>query len=141
VNYEDYYTSSYIGLEHRFSERLLVRGMVEDIRAWRVVGGAYAIAQNVRPAASVDFSPRRNWDIQASTAFSSVRNYHVYDATQNGFSISYAHPFRRKFHDDSGAVVLQYPIRFAAGLQQETFFNFSSGQNQQLRPFIQISIF
>lgn len=141
VNYEDYFTSAYIGLEHRFSERLLVRGMLEDLRAWRVVGGASAIAQNVRPAASVDYSPRRNWDLQASTAFSSTRNYHVYDATQNGFSVSYARPFRRKFHDDSGSVVLQYPIRFAAGLQEETFFNFNGGHNQQLRPFIQISIF
>ena len=141
VNYEDFYTSSYIGLEHRFSERLLMRGMIEDLRAWRVVGGANAIAQNVRPAFSVDFNPRRNWDFQASTAFSSTRSYHVYDATQNGFSISYARPFRRKFHDDSGSVVLQYPIRFAAGFQEETFFNFTGGQNQQYRPFVQISIF
>lgn len=141
VNFEDYNTSSYIGLEHRFSDHLLVRGMVEDIRAWRVVGGASAIAQNVRPAATVDYSPRRNWDFQASSAFSSMRNYHVYDATQNGFSISYARPFRRKFHDDSNSVVLQYPIRFSAGMQEETFFNFTGGRNQQLRPFVQISIF
>jgi hypothetical protein len=141
VNLESFYTSSYIGLERRFSDRLVLRGMIEDVRAWRVVGGASAIAQNVRPAFSVDFNPRRNWNIQASTAFSSVRNYHVYDATQNGFSISYARPFRRKFKDDSGSVVLQYPIRFAAGLQQETFFNFTGGQNQQYRPFVQISIF
>ncbi|MGA8089436.1 MAG: tetratricopeptide repeat protein [Terracidiphilus sp.] len=141
VNYEDFYTSSYIGLEHRFSERLLLRGMIEDLRAWRVVGGAYAIAQNVRPAFTVEFNPKRNWDFQASTAFSSTRSFHVYDATQNGFSISYARPFRHKFHDDSGSVVLQYPIRFAAGFQEETFFNFSGSQNQQFRPFVQISIF
>jgi tetratricopeptide (TPR) repeat protein len=141
VNYEDFYTSSYIGLEHRFSERLLMRGMIEDLRAWRVVGGASAIAQNVRPTFSVDFNPRRNWNIQATTAFSSTRSYHVYDATQNGFSVSYARPFRRKFHDDSGSVMLQYPIRFSAGLQEETFFNFTGGQNQQFRPFVQISVF
>lgn len=140
VKYEDYYTSTYIGLEHRFNERLLVRGMLEDLRAWRIVNGSFGLAQNLRPAASVDFSPRRNWDIQASTAFSSVRSFHAYDATQNGFSVSYAKPFRRRFHDDSGSVVLQYPIRFAAGLQEETFFNFSGGQTQ-LRPFVQISIF
>lgn len=141
VNFEDYYTSSYIGLEHRFSDRLVARGMVEDVRAWRVVGGASAIAQNLRPAGSVDWSPRRNWDVRATTAFSSTRGFHAYDATQNGFSISYARPFKRKFQDDSGAVILQYPIRFSAGLQQETFFNFAGGQNQQLRPFVQISIF
>jgi hypothetical protein len=141
VNYEDYYTSSYIGLEHRFNDRLLVRGMVEDLRAWRVVGGASGIAQNLRPAASVDYAPRRNWDIQASTAYSSTRGFHVYDATQNGVSVSYARPFRRRFHDDSGSVVLQYPIRFSAGVQDESFFNFTGGNNQQLRPFVQISIF
>ena len=140
VNIEDYYTSSYVGLEHRFSEHLLVRGIVEDLRAWRVVGGNSAIAQNLRPSASVDFSPKRNWDFQASTSFSSARGFHAYDATQNGFSISYAMPFRRKFRDDSGDVVLQYPIRFAAGLQGESFPNFTGGQTQ-LRPFIQVSIF
>ena len=141
VNYEDFFTSSYIGLEHRFSERLLLRAMIEDVRAWRVVGDASAIAQNVRPAFSVDF-------IHVGTGISSCQPliqaraaYHVYDATQNGFSISYARPFRRKFHDDSGSVVLQYPIRFSAGFQEETFFNFTGGQNQQFRPYVQISIF
>ena len=138
---EDYLTSSYIGLEHRFSERLSVRGMVEDLRAWRVVHGRSAIAQDLRPAASVDFKPRRNWDIQASTAFSSTRGFHVYDATQNGFSVSYARPFKRKFRDESGEVMLQYPIRFSGGVRTETFFNFPGGHSQQIRPFIQVSIF
>ena len=140
-NIEDYFTSTYIGLEHRFGERLMVRGMVEDLRAWRIANAEIGIAQNLRPAASIDYSPRRNWNIQASTAYSSTRGFHAYDATQNGFSVSYAKPFRRRFQDDSGSVVLQYPIRFAAGLQEETFFNFTSGHNQELRPYIQISIF
>jgi len=87
IKIEDYYTSSYIGLEHRFSEHLLARGLVEDLRAWRVVGGNSAIAQNLRPAASIDFTPKRNWEIQASTSFSSTRGFHVYDATRNGFSV------------------------------------------------------
>jgi hypothetical protein len=140
-NRENYYTSSYVGFERRFSERLMARGMLEDLRAWRVVGISSGIAQNVRPAALVDFSPKRNWDIQASGSYSSTRSYHVYDAIQSGFSVSYARPFRRKFHDDSGEVVLQYPIRFSAGVQQETFFNFTSGQKEQIRPYFQISLF
>ena len=138
---EDYLTSSYIGFEHRFSERLLVRGMLEDLRAWRVVHGRSAIAQDLRPAASVDWRPKRNWEVQASTAFSSTRSFHLYDATQNGFSVSYARPFKRKFRDDSGEVVLQYPIRFSGGVQTETFFNFPGGHSNQIRPFIQVSIF
>lgn len=141
VEIEDYLTSSYIGFEHRFSERLMVRGMLEDLRAWRVVHGRSAIAQDVRPAASVDFKPRKNWEIQASSAFSSTRSFHLYDASQNGFSISYAHPFKRKFRDDSGELMLQYPIRFSGGVQTETFFNFPGGHSQQIRPFIQVSIF
>jgi tetratricopeptide (TPR) repeat protein len=138
---EDYLTSSYVGFEHRFSQRLMVRGMLEDLRAWRVVHGRSAIAQDVRPAASVDFRPKRNWEIQATTAFSSTRSFHLYDATQNGFSVSYARPFKRKFRDDSGELMLQYPIRFSGGVQTETFFNFPGGHSQQIRPFIQVSIF
>jgi hypothetical protein len=56
-------------------------------------------------------------------------------------SVSYARPFRRRFHDDSSAIVLQYPIRFSAGFQEETFFNFTGGKSQQIRPYIRISLF
>jgi hypothetical protein len=105
------------------------------------VGTNSGIAQNLRPAGSVDFTPNHKWDVQVSTAYSSTRGYPVYDAIQTGFSVSYARPFRRKFNDDSGAVVLEYPIRFSAGMQGETFFNFTGAQNQQLRPYVQISLF
>ncbi len=141
VNYEDYYTSAYLGLDHRFSERLDVRAVIEDLRAWRVVGTASGNAQDVRPAGTVDFNPRPNWGLHLATAYSSTRSFHVYDATQNGFSISYAHPFHHKFNDDSKEVVLQYPIRISAGLQEEDFFNFKGGHTQQLRPYVQITLF
>jgi len=95
VNFEDYSTSSYLGLEHRFSERLNLKAIVEDLRAWRVVGANEGIAQNLRPAGTIDFAPSRKWDLQVSTAYSSTRSFHVYDAIQNGLSITYARPFRR----------------------------------------------
>jgi tetratricopeptide (TPR) repeat protein len=141
VNYEGYLTSSYLGLERRFGERIKVKAVAEDLRAWRAVGNRSAIAQNLRPAGSVDFTPNHQWDVQVSTAYSSTRSFHVYDAIQNGISVSYARPFRRKFKDDSGAVVLEYPIRFSAGFQEETFINFTGGHNQQLRPYVQITLF
>ena len=50
VHFEDYLTSSYVGIERRFGERLNVRAAVEDLRAWRVVETKSAIAQNLRPA-------------------------------------------------------------------------------------------
>jgi tetratricopeptide (TPR) repeat protein len=141
VKYEDYFTSSYIGFTHLFGEHLNVRAQAEDVRSWRVVGTNSGIAQNLRPAGTVDFAPNSKWDYQFSSAYSSTRSFHVYDAIQNGFSVSYARPFRRKFNDDSGTVVLQYPIRFSAGVQVESFFNFNGPQNQQLRPYFQISLF
>jgi hypothetical protein len=141
VNYETYYTSSYIGIERKFGERLNLKAIAEDVRAWRIVGSGWGNAQNLRPAGTVDFAPNHRWDMQLSTAYSSTRSFHAYDAIQNGLSLSYARPFHRKFNDDSGTVVLTYPIRFSAGIQQETFFNFTGGQNQQFRPYVRISLF
>lgn len=138
--YQAYFTSSYIGLERRFGQRLDIKALAEGIRAWRIVGSNSAIAQNLRPAAVVDFSPRRNWNVELDSAYSSTRGFHIYDATQNGVSVSYALPFRRRFTDDSGPLSLAYPIRFSGGVQDETFFNFTGG-HQQLRPYVEISIF
>jgi hypothetical protein len=141
VHFENYFTSSYLGIERRFSDRLSVRAVAEDLRSWRVVGPNSGIAQNLRPAAIVDFNPKRNWEIHFSSAYSSTRSFHVYDATQNGLSVSYAMPFQRNFNDDSGALKLKYPIRFSAGFQEESFFNFAGNNNQQFRPYVQISVF
>lgn len=138
---EDYSTSSYIGLEHRFSDSLDIRALVEDLRAWRVVGPYSGIAQDLHPAGSVNFALTRNWDLQASTSYSSTRSFHVYDSIQNGFSFSYVRPFHRKFNAETGEVTLQYPIRFSAGMQEQTFFNFTGGHNQQFRPYVSITLF
>ncbi len=138
---EDYYTSSYIGLDRKFSDRWDVRAIAEDLRAWRTVGTRSGIAQALRPAGSVQFIPARRWSIQASTAWSSNREFHVYDAVQSGLTVSYGLPFHREFKDRTGDVALQYPIRFSGGLQQETFFNFTGGQNQQFRPYVSITLF
>jgi tetratricopeptide (TPR) repeat protein len=141
ANIEDYFTSTYVGIEHRFSDRVDLKVMAEDVRAWRIFGSRFAIAQNLRPAGSLDFIPRRNWDVQFSSAYSNTRGFHVYDATQNGVSISYSRSLRRTFNDGTTPVALKYPIRFSAGIQQETFFNFSGTQNQQFRPYAEITIF
>ncbi len=138
---EDYYTSAYLGIECRVSQRLKFTAVAEDLRAWRVFGGKSAIAQALRPAGSVQFAPTRNWSVQASAAYSRNMGAHVYDAVQGGFAISYAMPMHRAFKDDGREVELQYPIRFSAGVQQETFLNFTGGQNRQLRPYLSISLF
>jgi tetratricopeptide (TPR) repeat protein len=138
---EYYFTSSYLGFEHRFSPRLDVKVLAEDVRSWRIYQNRWGISQSLRPAGSVDFVPRRNWDLQFSTAYSSVRGFHIYDATQNRASISYSRSVRRNFNDNSTPLTLQYPIRFSAGVQQETFLNFPGAQNQTFRPYAEITIF
>ncbi len=138
--YQAYFTSSYLGFDHRFSEHVDLRALAEDVRAWRIVGQNSAIAQDLRPAATFEFSPKRNWDVLINSAYSNTRGFHVYDAVQNGASVSYSLPFRRRFSDESGPLTLAYPIRFSGGVQDETFYNFAGGQ-QQLRPYIEISIF
>ncbi len=105
-----------------FPSRLNFTVVAEDLRAWRISGYRYAIAQALRPAGSIQFAPTRNWSVQASVAYSRNMGAHVYDAVQSGFAISYAMPVHRAFKDDGREVDLQYPIRFSAGMQQETFF-------------------
>jgi tetratricopeptide (TPR) repeat protein len=142
---ENYYTSSYIGLTHRFGSRLNVEGIVEDLRAWRIVPFSplhSAISQALRPAGTIDFSLARNWDLQATTAYESTRGFHVYDMTQNGFSVGYTRPFGRTFNEETGEVHLKYPLRFAGGFRQESFINFTGqGSSQQFRPYVSVTIF
>ena len=138
---EDYYTSAYLGIERRVSERINFTVIAEDLRAWRVQGGNSAIAQALRPAGSVHVVPKLNWSLEASVAYSRNMGFHFYDAVQSGFAISYGMPFHRTFREAGREVELKYPIRFSTGLQQETFFNFTGGQNQQFRPYVRITLF
>lgn len=138
---EDYYTASYAGLSHRFSNRMNVEALAEDLRTWRIFGPRSGIAQSLRPAGTFTFSPTRRWTIQANASYSNNRSFHAYDAVQGGFSISYVRAFHRTFNAESGKVSVQYPIRFSAGIQQQDFLNFSQGTNQQYRPYISITLF
>jgi hypothetical protein len=138
---EFYYTSTYAGFERRFSDRLKIRAIGEYLRSWRVEISQYAIAQAFRPAGTVDFSPTRNWSIEATTAYSRNMGIHAYDAVQSGFAVSYAMPFRRTFQENGQELPVHYPIRFSAGIQQQDFFNFNGPATQQFRPYLQINIF
>jgi tetratricopeptide (TPR) repeat protein len=138
---EFFFTSSYVGVERLFGEHLRIRGVAEDLRSWRVEFNRYAPAQALRPAASVEFLPSRNWSVQGSFAYSRNMGFHAYDAVQTGFSVSYGRAISRTYNQDGSEVKLRYPIRFTAGMQQEDFFNFTGGNNSQLRPYISISLF
>ena len=62
VGIEDYFTSSYVGFARRFSNRWNAQAVVEDVRAWRVVTPRSGIAQAVRYAGTVSFTPTPSWD-------------------------------------------------------------------------------
>ncbi len=138
---EFFFTSTFAGLERQFGSRLRIRGVAEDLRAWRVELNQYAVADAIRPAASAEFLATRNWSVQGSFAYSRNMGFHAYDAVQSGFSVSYGKSFGRTFHEDGSEIRLRYPIRFTAGMQEEDFFNFTQGSSQQLRPFISLSLF
>lgn len=148
-NTENYYTSSYIGLTHRFSH-LNVEAMAEDIRSWRIVPfavtpGKFAIysgtAQALRPAGTIEYSPSRNWSFRLSSAYEDTRDLHLYDRTENGFAVSYMRPFGRTFNEDSGQVHIKYPIRISAGVEEQMFPNLTQGRTQEVRPYVSITIF
>ena len=61
VRREIYFTSTYAGLERKIGDHVSIRGIGEYLRAWRVEGRAYALAQAFRPALSVEVSPIHNW--------------------------------------------------------------------------------
>jgi tetratricopeptide (TPR) repeat protein len=141
VGIEDYYTTTYIGLSHQFSPRFSAAGLVEDLRTWRVVQPNSGVAQALRPAGTIDFTPNAHWGVRFSTAYFSTRSFHVYDATQNSLSVSYERAYRHRFTDAGKPVNLQYPIRISAGFQQQDFFNFPVGPTETFRPYISITIF
>jgi tetratricopeptide (TPR) repeat protein len=141
---EDYFTSSHIGLTHRFSTHLNAQAIMEDLRAWRMVPFSplhSAISQAIRPAATIDYSPTLNWDFQVTSSYESTRSFHVYDVLQNGFSLSYTRPVDHTFNDGTRKIHLKYPIRISAGMQEETFFNFTHGENQKFLPYVSITLF
>jgi tetratricopeptide (TPR) repeat protein len=141
INTEYYFSSSYIGISHTFSPRLNFSALMQDVRAWRGYGPHWGIAQDIVPTGNVDFKPAKDWDLNFSGYYSNNRGFHVYDAVENGISVTYAWPFRRMLDAASGSESLEYPIRFSGGLQEETFFNFPGSQGKQFRPYFEISIF
>ena len=56
---EDYYTSAYLGIERRVSERINFTVVAEDLRAWRVQGGNSARLRRPSAQQAAFTSPRR----------------------------------------------------------------------------------
>jgi hypothetical protein len=149
-NTENYDTSSYVGVTRSLPAHINIEAIAEDLRSWRVVPFVTpssqlvvhsGTAQALRPAATVNFSPARDWSIQFNGSYENTRSFHDYDMTQNGIVVSYMRPLGRTFNEDTGEVRFKYPIRFSGGIQEQTFPSLTQGRSQEFRPYVSITLF
>ena len=120
----------------------MVTGVARYIRSWRVQDLTFATAQIMVPGARVEYKVNERWSVDAAFDFTRGQGFHNYDNVQTGFLVSYVKPLRRTVSDGMGAVAVDYPLRISAGIQQQSFYNFSGpGQTTSLRPVIKVSIF
>ena len=139
---EEYFdTSSYIGLQHKFGNRLTVAALAEDLRSWRVLGEEYAIAQALLPGARFDFRASPRWDVQGSFLLSRGQGYHQYDNAQSEFLVAYTRPVRGNSKDGLGGQPVAYPFQLSFGVQQQTFYDFATGSKTTLLPVIHFTLF
>jgi tetratricopeptide (TPR) repeat protein len=138
---EWYQTSSYIGLERKFGDKLTLSAMEEYIRGWGVSFSKFGAGQAVRPAFQFDYKPSLRWVVSSNFAWSNGRTLHTYDNMQSGFFISYTKSLRRKISDGDGEVPVDYPLRFSIGLQQQNFYNFTGSGQAQYRPVFRLTLF
>jgi tetratricopeptide (TPR) repeat protein len=138
-------TSSYIGVERRWGQKLTVRAIAQYIRGWRVQELDYVLGQSLRPGAEIRYRPAKNWTVDANFALSRGMGMHTYDNATSGIFVTYQRGLRRTLADGMGTVPVDYPLRISAGVENDTFYNFKSaggvGSQMIMRPVIRITIF
>src|SRR2546421_2074377 len=138
---EYFTTSTYVGLQRRFGDSLKASVFGEYMRSWRVQDNQFAIAQALRPAFRLEFTPNKRWSVQANGIWSRGEGFHAYDNVQNEILVTYMRPLQQSIHDGLGDVSATYPLRFSFGLQQQTFYNFAGRSVTTVRPVIQLNLF
>jgi len=137
---EEYFdTSSYIGLQRKFGNRITAAVLAEDLRSWRVQNTQYAIAQAFLPGGRFEFRVSPSWNAQGSFLLSRGSGYHEYDNAQSQFLVAYTRPFHRGTPDSAGAP--PHPFRLSFGVQQQTFYNFYGGSKTTLLPIVHFNLF
>lgn len=138
---EFFTTSSYAGIEHRFSRKTSITALAEYIRSWRVQDQDFATARAWRPAFRFQYQPTNRWSIDGSFAYARGAGFHSYDNTQSGILISYSKPLSRSTDDGLGDVPIEYPLRFSVGVEQQQFFNFAGRGRAIFRPVVRLTLF
>lgn len=137
---EYFTTASYLGLQHKFSDRITAAVLAESLRSWEVFQSRYAIAQALLPGARFNIRATPRWSVQGSFLLSRGQGYHEYDNAQSEFTVSYV----RSMHGtlkDGGEVPVSYPIRFSLGLEQQSFYDFAGSTRNTILPVVHLTLF
>jgi hypothetical protein len=137
--YEYYQAVSYAGLQHGFGSRIRAMAVAEYLRAWRVQGNSYAIAQTLRPRFGIDAQFKEHWTLSASGGWSSGRGFHAYDNITSKVMFTYTHERNLNRSLGSETASLAYPLRFSFGFEQQSFYDFPGQGGNKFVPAAQFT--
>ncbi len=138
----EYFSSSaYVGVQHKFGERLTVAVLGEYLRSWLVQFTNYSIAQAILPGARVEYHASSRWNVQGSFLLSRGEGYHAYDNVQAQCLVSYVRPMRRGLDTGGAESQVSYPSRFSFGVQEQTFYDFNGQARNTILPVIRFTLF
>jgi tetratricopeptide (TPR) repeat protein len=138
---EYFTTSSYAGLQHKFSDRITAALFAESLRSWEVYQTRYAIAEALLPGARFDMRITRHWSAQGSFILSRGQGYHTYDNTQSQFLVQYVRPMHGSMKDSDSEIPVSYPMRFSFGFEQQSFYDFPGSSHTTFLPVVHFTLF
>jgi tetratricopeptide (TPR) repeat protein len=134
-------TTTGVGIQHQFGEKLKVTIWGEYIRSWRTQDTSFWIAQAMRPAGQFTYKANNRWSVDGIFSFSRGEGIHDYDNIQSSFLINYVRGVRRNVSDGVTEVPVEYPLRFSFGIENANYFNFAGRNQSILRPVIRLTLF
>jgi hypothetical protein len=118
-----------------------VTAIGEYVRAWRVEGTQFAIAQTIRPNFGVEAKINQHWSINAGGLWSRGEGFHSYDSVDSRFVVSYVRETRARRRDGVESASVSYPMRFSFGVQQQTFYDFPGHSHTSIVPMVSFTLF
>ena len=138
---EYFTTSSYLGIQRKFGDKIKASIVGEYLRSWRVQDNQFALAQAMRPGVNFEYVANMHWTVQASGLYSRGEGFHQYDNMHNQVLVSYVRSVQRPLNDGMGEVPVSYPLRLSFGLEQQTFLSFAGGSQTKILPIIRLTLF
>jgi tetratricopeptide (TPR) repeat protein len=141
ADHEYFTTSTYAGIDRKFGENVHASIIGEYLRAWRVEGNQFAIAQTIRPNFDVDVKLNRRWSASASGTWSRGEGFHSYDNFTSRFLVSYVRETQAQRRAGLENASVTYPMRFSFGIEQQTFYAFVGQTRTAVVPVVRFTLF